>query len=84
MNAILEVISYCKGEQFCGACKKICGAYLARLNAMDAAALDKAKGEIMGIKKSYDVLTRNNVLESCPLRDKINEVIKARGWDKKK
>ena len=84
VNAILEVISYCKGEPFCGACKKICGAYIARLDAMDAAALDKAKGEIMSVKKSCDVLARNKVVENCKLAAKINEIIKARGWDKKK
>ena len=84
VNAILEVISYCKAEPFCGACKKICGAYIARLDAMDAAALDKAKGEIMSVKKSCDVLARNKVVENCKLAAKINEIIKARGWDKKK
>ena len=84
VNAILEVISYCKAEPFCGACKKICGAYIARLDAMDAAALDKAKGEIMGVKKSCDVLARNKVVENCRLAAKINEIVKARGWDKKK
>ena len=84
VNAILEVVSYCKGEPFCGACKKICGGYLAKLNAMDGAALDQAKGEIMGVKRSCDVLARNKVVEKCPLKAKIEEIIKARGWDKKR
>ena len=84
VNAILEVVSYCKGEPFCGACKKICGGYLAKLNAMDGAALDQAKGEIMGVKHSCDVLARNKVVENCPLKAKIEEIIKARGWNKKR
>ena len=84
VNAILEVISYCKDEPFCGACKKICGGYLANLNAMDDATLEKSKNEIKGIKHSYDVLRRNNVIGNCPLYDKIDATIRTRGWNKRR
>ena len=84
MNAILEVFSYCKDEPFCGACKKICGGYLANLNSMDDAALEKAKNEIKGIKHSYDVMRRSNAIGNCPLYDKIDSIIKARGWNKRR
>ena len=38
----------------------------------------------MGVKHSCDVLARNKVVENCPLKAKIEEIIKARGWNKKR
>lgn len=84
VRAILETIAYCKDEPFMGACKTICGGYLARLKTMNYTALEQAKNEIMSVKRSFDVLQRNKVIDRCPLLDEINLVIQARGWNKRR
>ncbi len=84
VNQILEVIAYSKDEKFMNELTKIGSAYLKKLNAMDDATLEKNKGAILSVKKSFDVLKRNKVIECCPLCKKVEEICKARGWDKKK
>ena len=84
VNQILEVISYSMGEPFCGAAKKLCGDYLAQLEKMDAAALDANKNAILSVKKSYDVLWRNNLLKECKLGKFIAKTVDKKGWLKKK
>lgn len=84
VNQMLEIMSYSKDEPFMSACKKVVGGYIAKLDAMDDAALDKAKGEIMSVKRSLDVLARNKVVENCPLCKKVGAIVEKKGWNKKK
>jgi hypothetical protein len=84
VNAILEVISYSKDEPFCGAARKICGDYRARLEKMDAAARQANKNDIISVKKSYDVLWRNGLLKDCQLGKLVNKIVDENGWLKKK
>ncbi len=84
VNQAYEVLAYSKDEPYLGACRKIFAGYLATLNAMDDKALDAAKGDILSIKRSIDVLKRNKVIDTCALCTKICDVIAKKGWDKKK
>ena len=84
VNQILEVISYSAEEPYCGTAKKLCGDYLAQLEKMDSSALDKNKGAILSVKKSYDVLWRNGLLKECKLGKFIAKTVDRKGWQKKK
>ncbi len=84
VNQAYEVISYSKDASVLEPCKKIFAGYLAKLNALDDKALDAKKGELMGLKRSIDVLKRNKVVEGCALCDKVLSVIEKKGWNKKK
>ncbi len=84
VNQAYEVISYSKDPSVLEPCRKIFAGYLAKLNALDDKALDAKKGEIMGLKRSVDVLKRNKVAENCALCNKILDIVEKKGWNKKK
>jgi len=84
VNQILEVISYSNAAPFCDAAKKLCGDYLASLEKMDTAALEANKASIISVKKSYDVLWRNDLLKDCQLGKRVNAIVNEKGWLKKK
>jgi hypothetical protein len=85
LNALLEVISYCKEAPHTDYLKKTCEAYLAYVAAMDDAALDKAKDELTSVRKAVGVLTRNNVVSGdCPLCKALNDIWARKGWNKRK
>ena len=83
--ALLEVISYCKEAPYTDALKKVCCAYKAQVEAMDDAALDKAKGDLNSVKSALAVLRRNNVIgEDCPMCKLLDSIWARKGWNKKK
>jgi len=83
--ALLEVISYSKDAAYMDALKNVCSQYKTRVEAMDDAALDKAKGELDSVKKSLEVLRRNAVIgEDCPMCKLLKSIWERKGWDKKK
>ncbi len=84
VNQAYEVISYSKDPSVLEPCRKIFAGYLAQLNALDDKALDAKKGEIMGLKRSVDVLKRNKVVANCALCDKILAIVEKKGWNKKR
>ena len=84
VNQAYEVISYSTDPSVLEPCKKIFGDYRAKLEAMDDAALEKAKDKILGIKRSVDVLHRNKVALNCALCKKVLEIVEKKGWNKKK
>lgn len=83
VNKVLEVASYSTEGARLEKIQKVCTAYGARLAAMDDAALEKEKGAIMSVKKSYDVLQRGGVAKECKLSAQINAIIEKKGWNKK-
>ncbi len=83
--ALLEVISYCKEAPYTDALKKVCCAYKAQVEAMDDAALDKAKGDLNSVKSALAVLRRNNVIgEDCKMCKLLDSIWARKGWNKKK
>ena len=83
--ALLEVISYSKDATYMDALKNVCSQYKTRVEAMDDAALDKAKGELDSVKKALEVLRRNAVIgEDCPMCKLLKSIWSRKGWDKKK
>ena len=83
--ALLEVISYCKEAPYTDALKKVCCAYKAQVEAMDDAALDKAKGDLNSVKSALAVLRRNNVIgEDCNMCKLLDSIWARKGWNKKK
>ena len=83
--ALLEVISYCKEAPYTDALKKVCCAYKAQIEAMDDAALDKAKGDLNSVKSALAVLRRNNVIgEDCKMCKLLDSIWARKGWNKKK
>ena len=83
--ALLEVISYCKEAPYTDALKKVCCAYKTQVEAMDDAALDKAKGDLNSVKSALAVLRRNNVIgEDCKMCKLLDSIWARKGWNKKK
>ena len=83
--ALLEVISYCKEAPYTDALKKVCCAYKTQVEAMDDAALDKAKGDLNSVKSALAVLRRNNVIgEDCNMCKLLDSIWARKGWNKKK
>jgi len=85
LERMLEVISYHSSEEYMQIVDTLTKAYIAELNALDSAAIQSRKGDVLGLKGNCDVLTRNAVVpETFPLKVEILEIIKAQGFDKKK
>jgi hypothetical protein len=85
LERMLEVISYDKAEQFMQIVADLSQTYVAELNALDAARIQDRKGDVLGLKRSIDVLTRCNVVPNdFPLKVEIEKIIKAHALDKKK
>jgi len=83
--ALLEVISYCKEPPYTDILKKTCCAYKARVEAMNDAALDNAKGELSSVKNALAVLRRNSVIgKECKMCALLDSIWERKGWNKKK
>ena len=83
--ALLEVISYYKEKPYTDALKNVCSQYKTRVEAMDDAALDKAKGELSSVKNALAVLRRNSVIGAdCPMCKLLDSIWARKGWNKKK
>jgi hypothetical protein len=85
LERMLEVISYDKADSYMKIVDDLSKAYIAELNAMDKGKIESKRDDVLGLKKSIDVLTRNQVVpETFPLNVEIQKIIKANGFDKKK
>ena len=80
VKEILEVLSYCDEKPFMDVASKICGGYLAKLEALKPRELDERKGTIKDLRHNYDVLWRNGKAKDCPLGKKIEQIIKEKNW----
>jgi len=84
LQRILEIISYDKSEKYMKIVNDLTDAYLKELAGLDAQKIQDRKGDILGLKKSCDVLTRNKVMpEDFKLKAEIVRIISANGLDKK-
>lgn len=82
---LLELISYSKDAKYMDALKAVCCKYKARVEGMDNAALDKAKGELSSVKNALGVLRRNSVIDgNCPMCKLLDSIWERKGWNKKK
>ena len=55
------------------------------MNSLDKVKIQDRKGDVLGLKRSCDVLTRCGVVpEDFPLVAELQKIIKANGFDKKK
>lgn len=86
VNGALEVLAYSKKTAYCCAAARLCGAYEARIKAMDAAAQKAAREEIVGTIQSLCVLIRNNVIaaDTYPLFATLDAICKANKWSYRK
>jgi hypothetical protein len=85
LQRMLEVISYDKAEPYMKIVGELTDAYLKELAGLDKAKIEQRKGDIIGLKKSCEVLTRNKVVpEDFKLKAEIVRIIEANGLEKKK
>ncbi|MFO7937800.1 MAG: DUF1080 domain-containing protein [Kiritimatiellia bacterium] len=85
LERMLEVISYEKTDRYLNIIDDLSKTYIAELNALNKAALGNRKKDILGLKKSCDLLTRNKVMpKNFYLQEELLRIIKANGFDKKK
>ena len=80
VRQILEVTTYCADAKFMDAAKRICGGYLAALNSLPPAEIDKRKGELGSIRHCYEVMRRSGRPANCPLEQKVQGIWKERRW----
>jgi len=84
LQRMLEVISYDTSDAYMKIVNDLTDAYLKELAALDAQKIQDRKGEIVGLKKSCEVLTRNKVVpESFKLKAEVVRLINEHGLEKK-
>jgi hypothetical protein len=85
LDRMLEVIAYDSSDEYMQIVDGLSKAYIAELAALDSAQIQSKKDDVLSLKKSLDVLTRNKVVpETFPLNVEVVKIIKANGFDKKK
>jgi len=85
LDRMLEVIAYDSSDEYMQIVDGLSKAYIAELSALDSTQIQSKKDDVLSLKKSLDVLTRNKVIpETFPLYVVIVKTIKANGFDKKK
>lgn len=85
LQRMLEIISYDKADQYMTLVGELTDACLKEFAGLDAQKVQDRKGDILGLKKSCDVLTRNKVVpEDFKLKVEIQRIIAANDLDKKK
>ncbi len=85
LDRMLEIIAYDKAGQYMKIIDDLSKAYIAELNALNKEQIESKKGDVLSLKKSCDVLTRNSVVpEDFYLKEELVKIIKANGFDKKK
>jgi hypothetical protein len=85
LHRLLEVVSYDASEAYMKPTLALSEAYLKELASADKQKLQDLKGDILGLRKACDVLTRNKVVpESFPLKAGLQRIIAENGLDKKK
>ncbi len=81
VNDALEVVSYSREDAYVAVLRKMATAYMAKLDKMDDAALDKEKGAIMSLLKASNQLTKAGASpKNCCLNAKLNEIKTRKGW----
>lgn len=84
LQRLLEVIAYEKSEQYMKPVEEVAEAYLKELAALDAQKLQDRKGEIIGVRNSCNVLTRNKVVpEDFKLKVELQRIINDNKLEKK-
>lgn len=85
LQRLLEVVSYDKADTYMKPLNELADAYLSELAGLDKQKLQDRKGDIVGLRKSCDVLTRNNVVpETFKLKAELVRIINENGFEKKK
>jgi hypothetical protein len=85
LRRLLEIVSYDKADTYMAEVKTRADVWLKELGAMDKAALEKAKGEIIAVRNDCNVLIRNKVFsDTCTLRAGLQKIIDENGFEKKK
>jgi hypothetical protein len=85
LEVMLEVISYHKKAQYMTMLDELSKAYLDELKSLDIVNMGQRKSEVLGLKKSIDVLARCNVIaDDFPLKQKVAKIIKVNQFNKKK
>lgn len=85
LQRLLEVVSYDKAEAYMKLVGELSDAYLKELAGLDKAKLEQRKGDIIGLKKSCEVLTRNKVVpEDFKLKAELVRIINENGLEKKR
>lgn len=85
LGRLLEVIGYDKNDVYMKAVADTADAYLKDLAGLDKQKLQDRKGEIIGLRNSCNVLTRNKVVpEEFKLKAELQRIIAENGLEKKK
>jgi len=81
VNDALEVVSYAAIEPYTTTLRAMAGAYAARLEKMDDAALDKEKGGILSLlRASNQVIKAGACPKDCRLNKLLNDIKTRKGW----
>jgi hypothetical protein len=85
LQRLLEIISYDKADAYMKPLAEVTDAYLKELAGVDKQKIQDRKDEIVGLRKSCDVLTRNRVVpEDFKLKAELVRLISENGLEKKK
>ena len=85
LERMLEVIAYDQPDEYMNIVDELSTVYIAELSALETGQAKSRKGEVLSLKKSCDVLTRNKVVpEDFLLKAALVKTIRMHGLDKKK
>jgi len=85
LGRLLEVVGYDANDVYMKAVADVADAYLKDLAGLDKQKLQDRKGEIIGLRNSCNVLTRNKVVpEEFKLKAELQRIIAENGLEKKK
>ncbi len=85
LQRLLEIVGYDTADTYMKPVAELTDAYLKELAGLDAQKLQDRKGDIIGLRNSCNVLTRNKVVpEDFKLKAELQRIINENGLEKKK